>query len=61
MPGSPYCLAVEPRPILESSWPSDLDPATVPFKARTVTVLRRQGFSDDWTRFKGLTASRVLA
>jgi hypothetical protein len=30
-------------PILDAPWPPDLDPATVPFRVRTVTILRRKG------------------
>ena len=32
---------MESEPLLDSPWPADLDPATVPFKTRTQTVLRR--------------------
>ena len=47
--------------ILNHPWPPDLDPATVPFAGRTVTVLRRQGFFDDPTLFNTTTASDVLS
>ena len=47
--------------LLDSPWPDDLDPATVPFLARSVTVLRRAGFFDDWTRFSTLTETEVLS
>jgi hypothetical protein len=30
-------------------WPPDLDPGTVPFRVRTVTILRRKGIWDDPT------------
>lgn len=48
-------------PILDDEWPSDLDPATVPFKGRSVTVLLRQGLFDDWSGFGVLTAADVLS
>lgn len=41
--------------LLDMPWPHDLDPATVPFKGRTVTILRRHGFYDDWSLFNDLT------
>jgi hypothetical protein len=47
--------------ILNATWPSDFDPATVPFTKRTVTVLRRQGFFDDWTLLDTATVSDVLS
>lgn len=47
--------------ILTATWPSTLDPETVPFKGRTVTVLRRAGLYDDWSRFNGLSESDVMA
>jgi hypothetical protein len=47
--------------ILNTVWSSDLDPATVPFTGRTVTVLRRQGLFDDWTLFNTVTVSDVLS
>ena len=47
--------------LLNAPWPSDLDPATVPFHKRTVTILRRMGFFDDWSRFNTLTEAEVLS
>jgi hypothetical protein len=47
--------------ILDSPWPEDLDPADVPFKGRTETVLRRQGFYDDRPLFDSVTATDVLS
>jgi hypothetical protein len=47
--------------IFDQPWPADLDPATVPFKGRTETILRRQGFYDDWSLFNGLTEAVVLS
>jgi hypothetical protein len=52
---------VKHRTILNHPWPSDLDPATVPFTGRTVTVLRRQGFFDDRALFNTATVSDVLS
>ncbi len=45
--------------LLNARWPEDLDPATVPFKGRTETILRRHGFYDDWTLFNVLTEADV--
>jgi hypothetical protein len=47
--------------LLEAPWPPDLDPATVPFRKRTVTILRRMGYFDDWSRFNPLTEAEVLS
>ena len=47
--------------ILDAPWPDDLDPADVPFRTRTVTVLTRMGFFDHPTRFNTLTESVVLS
>jgi hypothetical protein len=33
--------------LLDAPWPDDLDPATVPFLTRNVTILRRMGYYDD--------------
>ncbi|MDK1018416.1 MAG: hypothetical protein QGD89_03315 [Actinomycetota bacterium] len=41
--------------LLDMPWPEDLDPAIVPFAGRTVTVLRRHGFYDDWSLFNDLS------
>ena len=46
--------------LFDAPWPPDLDPATAPFLTRSVTVLRRMGFFDDWTRFNTLTDTEVL-
>ena len=46
-------------PILNTPWPSDLDPADVPFRKRSVTVLKRQGYFDDPSLFDTLTEAEV--
>ena len=46
--------------ILDSPWPADLDLATVPFKTRTQTVLRRAGLHADPTRLDTLTEAEVM-
>jgi hypothetical protein len=46
--------------ILNEPWPPDLDPATVPFRKRTVTILRRLGFFDDPTLLNEVTEADVL-
>lgn len=46
-------------PLLDSPWPADLDPASVPFKVRSETVLHRAGLYDDPTRFDTLTEAGV--
>lgn len=46
--------------ILDAPWPPDLDPAAVPFKGRTETVLRRAGFYEDPSRFDTLTETEVM-
>lgn len=51
---------MESEPLLDSPWPGDLDPATVPFKTRTQTVLRRAGLHDDPTRLDTLTEDDVM-
>ena len=45
--------------ILGTPWPADLNPADVPFKRGTETVLRRQGYFDDPSLFDSLTESDV--
>jgi hypothetical protein len=40
---------VDDTPILDAPWPDDLDSATVPFRQRSVTILERMGYFDDWT------------
>jgi len=47
--------------LLEAPWPPHLNPATVPFRTRRVTVLRRAGFFDDWSLFNTLTEVQVLS
>ena len=51
---------MDTTPIPKTAWPYDLDPATVPFKGRTVTVLQRLGFWVDWTLFDTLSEADVL-
>ena len=46
--------------LLNAAWPDDLDPATVPFRQRSVTILRRMGYFDDWALFNTLTEDEVL-
>lgn len=50
--------AVSESLILNVEWPEDLEPATVPFAGRTVTVLQRHGLYDDPSGFNALTVSR---
>lgn len=45
--------------VLDAAWPEDLVPSDVPFKNRTKTVLRRNGFFDDPSLFNSLTASDI--
>ncbi len=45
--------------ILAQAWPSDLDPARVPFRQRTITVLKGMGLWDDMTRIDGLTVDDI--
>ncbi len=45
--------------ILVQAWPSDLDPARVPFRQRTITVLKGMGLWDDMTRIDELTVDDV--
>jgi hypothetical protein len=52
-------VPVDDALILNSPWPPDLDPATVPFRKRSVTILRRMGFFDDWSLFNSLTEAEV--
>ena len=47
-------------PILTVPWPLDLDPATVPFTRRTVTILQRQGIYTDPTLLNETTTTDVL-
>ena len=45
--------------LLDTPWPDDLNPADVPFRGRTETVLRRHGFYDDWSLFNEVTESDI--
>jgi hypothetical protein len=54
-------VAVDDTPLLNALWPDDLDPADVPFPTRSVTILRRTGCLDDWSRFTTLTETEVLS
>jgi hypothetical protein len=45
--------------ILAEPWPSDLDPARVPFRQRTITVLKRMRLWDDMTRIDKLSADDI--
>ena len=45
--------------ILDHRWPEDLDPETVPFATRTVTVLRRHGLYDNPNLFNSLSVADV--
>ncbi len=47
--------------LLNALWPDDFDPATVPFRQRSVTILQRVGYFDDWTLFNTLTETEVLS
>ena len=45
--------------ILAEPWPGDLDPARVPFRQRTITVLKGMGLWDDMTRIDERTVADV--
>ncbi len=45
--------------ILDEPWPGDLDPARVPFRQRTITVLKGMRLWDDMTRIDELTVDDV--
>jgi hypothetical protein len=45
--------------LFDARWPPALDPATVPFRTRSATVLRRMGFFDDPSLFNTLTEVEV--
>jgi hypothetical protein len=47
--------------LLDTPWPDDLDPATVPFRTRSITILRRMGYLDDPSLFNTLTEVEVLS
>lgn len=52
---------MDDAPILNHPWPPNLNPADVPFRSRTVTILRRKGFFGDPTRFDTLTEAEVMS
>jgi hypothetical protein len=52
---------VDDAGILSEPWPPDLDPAPVPFRVRTVTILRRFGFFDDPALLNDVTEADVLS
>ena len=45
--------------ILDKPWPGDLDPSRVPFRQRTITVLKGMRLWDDMTRIDQLTVDDV--
>jgi hypothetical protein len=45
--------------LLNAPWPDKLDPADVPFRTRSVTILRRAGYFDDWSRFNAPPETEV--
>jgi hypothetical protein len=45
--------------LLNAPWSDGLDPATVPFRKRSVTILRRMGYFDDRSLFSTLTEAEV--
>ncbi len=45
--------------ILAEPWPGDLDPSRVPFRQRTITVLKGMGLWDDMTRIDELTVDDI--
>ena len=45
--------------ILAEPWPDDLDPSRVPFRQRTITVLKGMRLWDDMTRIDHLTVDDV--
>jgi len=47
--------------LLRAPWPTDLELATVPFHNRSVTILRRIGFFDNWLLVSTLTEDQVLS
>jgi hypothetical protein len=48
-------------PILAAPLPPDLDPETVPFRVRTVTILRRKCIWDDMTRLDEISEADVMS
>ena len=45
--------------ILDNPWPPELDPSRVPFRKRTITVLRGMGLWEDMSRIDELTVDDV--
>ncbi len=45
--------------ILAEPWPGDLNPARVPFRQRTITVLKGMGLWDDMTQLDELTVDDI--
>ncbi len=45
--------------ILAEPWPGDLDPSRVPFRQRTITVLKGMRLWDDMTRIDELTVDDI--
>ena len=45
--------------ILDKPWPGDLDAARVPFRQRTITVLKGMGLWDNMTRIYELTVDDI--
>ena len=45
--------------ILVEPWPGDLDPARVPFRQRTIAVLKGMRLWDDMTRIDELTVDDI--
>ena len=45
--------------ILDKPWPGDLDPSRVPFRQRTITVLKGMRLWDDMTRIDERTVADV--
>jgi hypothetical protein len=52
---------VDDSGILTEPWPPDLDPKTVPFRVRTVTILRREGIWADMTRLNEISEADLLS
>jgi hypothetical protein len=50
---------VDDAPLLNAPWPDDLDPTTVPFRQRSIAILRRMGYFDDPSLFNTLTETEV--
>ena len=54
-------VSVDDTPILNEPWPPVLNPAEVPFRTRTATILHRMGYFDSPTPFDTLTDDEVLS